>query len=539
MINEVEIMRKITYTLEELRKIVRMEDLGSEIWEAAEEKDIICDGVYDITLDDIEAALNRISEEKLPAADVLRWHKYLRDTFRGHIGPEDIMESQYKPDHPVYKFPDSERNVLAFVMTCADALSVEIKIKGEDKRGDQLTTADSLTEYIRCFRENRKLPEEQWSYPDFMKTAYIDGFNDDRVLEEASEEQRAKYMSYVEELAPKGNLMALHSRCCGRYRGNAVYEQDFRAAKEDAEKLFELTRGPEYANILGCICYYGRCGGSPDYDAALKYFIYGAANGVHESICKLADMYMNGYGTWKSPETAYKMMLKLYGELYSGYAADEDEDDFADVALRMGNMKLHGSGTGRDVMEAVAYLLEAEYAAKKRTEGHDYCGDETLSAVRKCLDEAREIMPPKKNEGRVMDKDFWSVSRLLADDYDITWEAQRLESGGWFITFRRRPKPGEEKAEKVSITIPQIYYCAFTDNVSGYVEPLRDDMPLRGKADQIETGETEKGIVTVLMDDGRAALVLKGDVFDCVLTQKEEQPRESLDSRVIQFPKRT
>lgn len=509
-------MKKTHYTIEELRKIVRLEDLGTDIWEPAEYGEVTCGGTYDMTLEDLQTAIGTIIEKKLPLADVMNWYICLTSDLSEGIGPRDVICFEYEDEVPWYEFPEDERGALAAAWSLLFELDYEIDLMDNEGTGDRIECAQKAAAYISCYFKNQKLPRELWVYPDYMKEGFISSLDSDEAIAAATKEEQRRFVAWVDELAAKDNTRALHTRCYGKYSGNAVYQQDFTSARDDAEKLFELTKNPQYANTLGYIYYYGRCThGEPEYDKALTYFTFGAANGLYESIYKLSDMYKNGYGVVKSPETAFNLVSMLYHELSVRFEEQRGEDNFADVALRIGSMILHGTGTHQNVYSGIAVLLEAEYAIRKRMKEHDYYGDTVVAAnIRRGLTEAKEMLPPEKNTGRYKDYSFWTVKRLLKDDYKIHWEARPLKNGSWTVAFSRIAKRNEETPKKQFLVIPAIYYCTFTDVVKGHVTPISGEMPAEGKADYLDIIEENDQAVTVLYYDDELVLKLKGNVFD-------------------------
>lgn len=508
-------MKKRHYNLKELRKIVRIEDLGTEIWDADIHDNITCDGVYCMTLDDIQTALNTIIDQKLPLREVRNWFLYLNEILYDSIGPFDILSHEYIYVGPDYEFPDDEMDALSVVWEILLDLDSDIYSMEDDGTGDQISCVREAAEYISCFRRNQNLPKKDWIFPDRMKEIFISMFGSDQDLAEASQEERDRFVRWVDELAVNDNIMALHMRCYGKYSGNPVYKQDFMASRDDAERLFSLTKDPVYANTLGYIYYYGRCNqGEPEYEKAFSCFTFGAANGLYESIYKLSDMYKNGYGVIQSPETAFHLIEMVYLDLVEKYNGQQNADKFADVALRMGNMLLHGIGTEQDVFCGVSILLMAEYAIKERMREHDYYGDNVVAFnIQTALEEAKEMLLPEKNTGKMIDEEFMTLGRLLEDDYKISWKARPLRNGDWSVTFQRIPKCYEEKAKKIFLAIPEIYYCTFTDKVKGHVIPQSEDMPTKGKADNIIVEGWGEDIVAVLSYDRAPVLELRG-VFD-------------------------
>lgn len=352
---------------------------------------------------------------------------------------------------------------------------------------------------------------------DRAKEEFIEQLQEEEDLKNATDEEKAKFVRYVDELAAKDNKFALRLRLYGKYTGNAVYQQDFYASRDDAERLFELTRDPYIANTLGYIYYYGRCNnGQPEYEKAFRYFTYGAANGLYESIYKLSDMYRNGYGVWKSETTAFSLIAMLYQNIRPKYERDDEDDScFADIALRMGSMILHGTGTEQDPDAAMSFLLEADYAIRKRMENHFY-GDNVVAAnIRKALAEAKQQVQVEANTGRYPAEFFAPVQMLMRDGYRITWKAKRLKSGDWSMTFKRAPKQDETQPAKTFLTMPKIACCELTDTVKGHVTSAFGLMQPEGRADAIEFAKDENGATyTIFFYDQRPVLRLVGTVFD-------------------------
>ena len=514
-------MKKRNYSVEELRKIVRLEDPGSPIWYPAEK--VTFEGTYDMTLDDLETALKTITEKKLPVADVENWYQDLSSNLSAGIGPEVVTHFEYEDDVPWYDFPDNELGALYAVWYLLHDLGWDVEEMADDATGDQIPCVQKASAYLSCFRENQNRPRNQWIYPEYVKEEYIEVYDRDASLGKATKEELNRFVTWVDELAAKGNETALSARCYGKYTGNAAYEQDFMGARDDAEKLFAITQNPQYANTLGYIYYYGRCThGEPEYDKALKCFTFGAANGLYESIYKLADMYKNGYGVVKSPETAFRLIARLYGELVRKYPERPDDYNFADVALRLGSMLVHGDGTEQKIRSGVSKLLMADYAIKKRLKEQHYYGDNVVAAnIRRCLAEAKTLLPPEQNTGKIEDNDFWAVRGLMKEDYKMIWKVQPVKHGDWAITFKRAAKKNEYGPKKLFFTIPEKYFCMFTDKIKGRVTPLSQKQPMKGKADDLEIDYKDK--ITVLYYDGKPVLKLKGTSFDWRIPKPEKR----------------
>ena len=532
-------VKRRIYTKEDLRKIARLEDPGSDLWTMVPEDKIVCNDYYEMDLDDLQNALTTIISHELSYGQVLLWIMDLERFFVDYIGPEEILTAEFGIDWPDYEYPDRDRKAFAMAWYLAGDFQVYLDESDESSgSGDGLTetagpgnesddrarkTMESLfsaviraEQYIEYYHRNKDLPEQKRDYPDFMKSWFIDAFDDEGRLERATDDEKKRFLRYVDELAAKDDITALRARCYGKYCGNAVYGQDFMSARDDAEKLFELTRDPLYANTLGYIYYYGRCNhGTPEYEKAFRYYTFGAANGVFESIYKLADMYRNGYGVPKSAETAFRLVSMYYDEIDSQFRNGSGDGPYADVALRMGSMYLHGQGVGQNPEAALIFLLQARYAIKRRMAVGNNYGDNVVAAnIQKCLAEAKNQVPQNKNTGKIIVPDFWPVQKLMMDNYRITWKARQLKDGNWQATFRRIPWPSEESPAKIFLTVPSVSFCDLTDTVKGHVKPAGGQMPAEGRADFFMIREVKGRIVTTFYYDGAIVLELEGSEFE-------------------------
>lgn len=532
-------LKRRIYTKEDLRKIARLEDPGSDLWTPVSEDKIVCNDYYEMDLDDLQNALTTIITNELSYSQVLLWIMDLERFFIDYIGPEEILTAEFEVDWLDYKYPDVDLKAFAVAWYLLNDFQLYLDDSGapsgngdrpsetddpENESDDRVRKAtESLfsavlraEQYIEYYHRNKGLPEQKRDYPDFMKSWFIQVFDDEGRLEKATDVEKKRFLAYVDELAAKDDINALRARCYGKYCGNAVYGQDFMSARDDAKKLFELTKDPFYANTLGYIYYYGRCNnGTPEYEKAFRYYTFGAANGVFESIYKLADMYRNGYGVPKSEETAFRLVAMYYEEIDSQFRNGSDDGPYADVALRMGSMYLHGQGVEQDPEAALVFLLQARYAIKRRMAFSNNYGDNVVAAnIQKCIAEAKKQCPQKKNTGKIMTPDFWPVKSLMRDNYRISWKARQLKDRSWAVTFRRIPWPSEERPAKIFLTVPSACYCDLTDTVKGHVKPAEGRMPDEGRADFITTREVKGRTVTTFYYDGAIVLELEGSEFE-------------------------
>jgi len=253
---------------------------------------------------------------------------------------------------------------------------------------------DQMLAGFERFLSNRGKPVEECSFSRSEMEFYIDYFDSDEELAAASEAQLALGRKFIEELCMEGNESALHIKGYACYGGNRLYACDWPASRDCMIRLFEKTDDPQYANTLGYIYYYGRCnGGIPEYEKAFHYFGIAAANGLYEGMYKLADMFRHGYGCKQSQRTARALYRMVYDDSIKHFLKGESAN-FADAALRMGNV--YAKGISERVAPAVAYhyYIQADYAARLRAAESDFFGNSTVVInIQKALEEAREKLP--------------------------------------------------------------------------------------------------------------------------------------------------
>ena len=279
----------------------------------------------------------------------------------------------------------------------------------------------------------------------------------------ASSERREIFKKYVEALISLGHPLGLEVKGYGCYGGNEVWPCDWQAS---AACLTELLKHPGKdfaANSLGYIYYYGRLhDGQPDYEKAFAYFTRAAAAGLYEARYKLADMYKNGYFVPKDWTTAYDMTWAVYLETKEEFMQGDDMVPFADAALRMGVFMLEDE----QIDAAQAYLLEADFAIRRRMMRGDFFGDtKVFSRIQSLLKEAHY------DESRLQKRARWGLLTPFAMFLrDTPYDRYRMEvketKKGIFLTLTRCRRKREGRARETLFTVPEIGYCEKTSRIT-------------------------------------------------------------------------
>lgn len=261
----------------------------------------------------------------------------------------------------------------------------------------------------------------------------------------------------------------------------APYETIPEPTREDWQKSYEALKelaagNPKdgrYPNTLGYLCFYGRHTGERNYEEARRWFEKGADLCVIESTYKLADMLMKGLGGDSDPRRAGRYYDFLYDFCRNQFESGIEEGKFADVALRMGRMYHEGIAVEKNDLEALGYLLEAQFALNRRKRFGEY-GDGTVEKnIRTLMDECEKPGEECLNAaayglgpGRVLD-------RFLNEDHLLTFTIRVSEDGDFRLEFRRKHAKGK-KPNKVLWSIPPAMKCFMTDFVVLYAENVRE-----------------------------------------------------------------
>ena len=248
---------------DEYRAAVRLEsDPLALLSDNVVENVINADG-YTLTVEDLLAALQRITREEIDEDAILAWIDLLAPLLT-YCKEEDADE--------IYTETDAIR-----------AMHTNIFHPWKGFLSDGMPDAIAIG---RMFLEDRDKPLSERRYPLYVKERMLQRFESNSVMNAASEEHLSVYRSFAEELAEKNHPCGLNAVGYGCYGGDRAFACDWERSRDCISRLFEIEDGmPKkafLANTLGYIYYYGRCnGGIPEYETAYKYFSFAAFNGVY------------------------------------------------------------------------------------------------------------------------------------------------------------------------------------------------------------------------------------------------------------------
>ena len=352
---------------------------------------------------------------------------------------------------------------------------------------------------------------------------------DDEKLKTADDEIKATYREYLDSLCAEDDVDALIKKACACYgNGNAVYGRDWLASQKCFLRAMQLAPDPYIANTLGYMYYYGRCNdGVPEYDKAYFYFSIGAAAGIPESKYKISDMFLIGAGVPKMPALGAGIIWDLYEEQLREIRHEYYNCDFADVALRAGNLYRNGVQGITDAKMAFYFYLQALFAIRMRRLKCEAYGDDTVeNSIRNAMKDVAEEAGYTKVVKTVHYPDMEDLLQdTLGDGYLFEMTMPLIEEGSTRLEFKAAPIAFEDWLKpKLFITVPEACYCSLVPKLSVKVQKI-DTEKVFWKSNKD----------TIVFDDvcgsdfylhGEKVASIPGDY---VFTLPREKKRESVD----------
>ncbi len=378
-----------------------------------------CGEPLHVTLDDFIKYLKSIPGERDDMPELL-WDCN-DNMFCG--GPISI--ELYTPNwHTSYSnkyFPREPDDLIVFIMETLRDFSFE----------DSYTLEDFIN-LVEDYKTNLDVPLNQKKFRPTSLSILMDyvyeGIEDDR---EADEETIEFYRKSVLELVKCGDYKAIWHLAYDYYEGLHGFPVDFSESLKYLTKAYEMKEDPSVARTIGYIYYYGRTSnGEPIGDKAFQYFAIGHHSGrVLESTYKLADCYMNGYGTPICHKAAYNLVSDIYDYCFQEFLND-NESKMPDVALRLGTYLRDGSGCDKNLEDAYMRLLLARFAIKERIEKDEYIGDRSVAgAIARSVDNMeKHELSPFKGDRTIIEKGY-EIDRIcvLNDVYGVITPLSKTE----------------------------------------------------------------------------------------------------------------
>ena len=450
----------LALSAEDLRRLCRFESSLAQLKKGRESAKVTILENYQITPEDLKTAVinfrkSGMSEEEFGT----QYFAVLWDELYEAIGLPNALAVMTRNDPE----PTSPPNAYTVLWTAWDILVGKYEYDEEDASLDDIVTE------VQTWEENRDKPFSEREYTRAQKKDFL-GFWIDARLESADEDVKAAYRKILDGLCAQDDINALRTKAYACYGyGNAAYGQDWQVSMECLLRLMERDPNPQTANTLGYMYYYGRCSdGVPDYDKAFYYFSIGAAGHYYESRYKLSDMYRHGYGVPKMPNVAAGIIWELYDEQLDKIMDGIFRSNFADVALRAGNLWKDGVNCWANAEDAFYYYLQARYAIRMRMMKEDNYGDRKVAAG---IEQAiAEVLPKTRYQKPRKTVHFQSVDYLLRSSlhkaYRIEMKIQKKSDTEAKLVFRPAPTEIEGYPCGILVTVPSAHYCELLKKVT-------------------------------------------------------------------------
>ena len=419
---------------------------------------------YEVREEDIESFLDHMeSIDRDPIRIAMEWAVpvFFHDTVRSALGLDET-DDEYEDGNTDNILAADDLRLFRKIVTLLNrqyAQNAEI-VDGKLHYHRDRLDLDEIHELVNDYMYNREKPFIEWEFPDSIKEEYINFiYDEENDHKDISEEEKTLFRRYLEELIAKDNVRAMEIKGYLHYGGSSIYPCDWYASRDVFEKAFRITQNPFFANTLGYIYYYGRCNNFvPEYEKAFPYFVFGNIYKLYESTYKLADMYKNGYGTFKSESTYCAMIRDLYG--YALYDISKGEDKkFADIALRMGSIEEEYNNNPK---QAYAFYLQAEFALKRRANEHRYGDSKVYRSVMEGKARTHDSFEHIKSK-TIQTDDAEPLRMMLADS--VCKAHVRKTKNGYKMTVNRVFRDGQEQPKNILMTFPEYDCCIYTDKI--------------------------------------------------------------------------
>ena len=491
---------------ETIRALVRRETTIDEVCKGQPRPNYYPAGEYQMTLEDLEAALTALTalgDEDEGEAE--GWYWLTLEELYANAGLWKCM------NRPADKGAGQDEDAIEAM---PDSYSVFSEVYDELSNrfafNEPAASLQELLEWVRTYKRDCGKPAIERELTTRQKERFIEHWDNQRVEAFGTPEVEELYVKYVTELAAEGSPRGLEELAYATYgKGNAGFDEDWETSRDCLLRLEKVSPKASYANTLGYIYYYGRCNdGEPQYDEAFKWFAVGAAGGIYESRYKLSDMFREGNGCVKDTEIAAHIVWDLYNDNLEYFRHGIANTKFADIALRMGHLYRDGIDCVENPRQAYSHYLMAKTAIRMRRMAGDWYGD---ASVEHKIDEAIASVIEGSGYAEPVDKCVftelnWLLGLALCDGRRMRMDWKRGKKGKFKLAFTMEDRPGATYRSKVPVLIPEAQLC-------GFVEKLEVKVDTAGC--EVEGLEGDKG--SVVFDEvanewpGYGALLLYGE----------------------------
>jgi hypothetical protein len=168
----------------------------------------------------------------------------------------------------------------------------------------------------------------------------------------------------------------------------------------------------------------------------------------------------------KSPKTARRIYELVYSDCYKEFLKGK-HTNFADSALRMGNVFAKGIGAEESPTEAYPYYLQADYAARLRAADSNFFGDVTVAIHAQDALEETEAKLPDDYFQSYMDYNYpHQFARLAENGNRCELKRWKDANGNVVLTATRLATKANPNPDDVLFTAPRMQYCERRKDIS-------------------------------------------------------------------------
>lgn len=403
-----------------------------------------------MTVGDLIAALDEC-KKKGAAKAKKEWLDPLHG-LGGDVFGFGLLSDMYKEDCRYLFSPAAKVQAFFYEVTYAFE-------KGADEKSIAFLSAQA-----KALADELSLPVTMRAFGVEDKEDYLRCFTDRAVISYATDTELALYVRFCDELCEAGNVLAMSAKAFSLYRGDRAYGRDLAAARDLFLRLYEKTGEARYANALGEIFMSGELPGGADPGEAFCRFAVGAAGGIAESRCRLADMLLGGYGTGRNPRISYTALEEVFKDELERFYGAAAGCALAEAALRLGDIERGDNKTDG----ALWLYLIADLAAEMKERVNAFGGDGDLRPkIAERLD-ALYADPAYSKKRRFVW--YHSAGTLLwsALRRGLTMQARikRLADGEYSVSFSILKRKDEGFAPRFLIVEGDARFCGFADRVT-------------------------------------------------------------------------
>jgi hypothetical protein len=477
----------VTIPKEALQKFCRFEgSLEEAVGSGYPEVNVVPDSPYQMTLEDLEAALKKSVAEK-DDAGIISWANVLLKT--------DVYNAaglKAACTLPSDCFDDGLPNRYSVMEEVLELLHF---YSGEDE--DEYKPKD-MVDILATFHANEARPLKERDYEDLDKKHFVTRWLTSSSWENFAGDaaKKKEYQDYwkqcVEELSARKDYNSFYAKGLACSEGdNPIYAKDEETAIACFKEALKIRPLPELARRIGKIYAGVGTNGMPDWEQAYKYYSIAAIGKDAEASYLLADMFLLGHGVERNNTNAKNLVWEHYYEQMELFNQGK-ENWFAEYAYEAGQVAV-ADFPEIEFQEAYRYFLQADTAEKTKVNAdkihHEYFLRMTSSIMESLLPNTNYSHPRNYLQYDCLES---FITEALDNDSNLILTMHKDDAiGEEFITLKRQ-KTEEGIQPKLLVTVPQAQYCAQVDEVTLTVDNLADSDLEEGKEyafDEADVGE--------------------------------------------------